>query len=231
MTMVKEVIDGLAVVAEAIENIRTISEAVREGKKYLETKHPEIKTDLQLMVDEIGKTMNVVAQASAVLTQFRFAVSADTGSSELARFNDYFIHHKGQAQFLRSHIDDLRGHCSKIREHAIHITGSASASGFSAIFHRLGLNSPQREQELGQKLDKLAYEDFEVANSAQIMLRCLDDALKDVQDALGDHGAMYPENVPKAAALLSEYAQAFEKLEKPARTAADDIRTVVMELE
>ncbi len=84
MTMVKEVIDGLAAVAEAIENIRTISEAVREGKKYLETKHPEIKTDLQLMVDEIGKTMNVVAQASAVLTQFRFAVSADTGSSELA---------------------------------------------------------------------------------------------------------------------------------------------------
>jgi hypothetical protein len=41
---------------------------------------------------------------------------------------------------------------------------------------------------------------------------------------------MYPENIPKAAKLLSEYAPVFEALEKPARAAADDIQKTVMEL-
>lgn len=231
MAIIKEVLEGLDSVAKAIENIKKISEAVKEGRNYIEATHPEIKKELQLMVNEIRKSMNVVAQSSAVLTQFRFAVSADTGSSELARFNNYFIHHKSQAQFLRDHLDDLRGHCSKIREHAIKIGGSATASGFSALFAKFGLNSPQREKDLGEKLDRLAYEDFKVANSSGIMLDCLDRALNEVQNALGANGAMYPENVPVAARLLAEYAEVFEALETPARTAADDIQKMIRELE
>ena len=58
--------------------------------------------------------------------------------------------------------------------------------------------------ELGEKLDRLAGEDFAVANSAEKMLECLERALKDVQDALGGAGTMDPERVPDAAALLAD---------------------------
>ncbi|KHE91838.1 MAG: hypothetical protein SCABRO_02418 [Candidatus Scalindua brodae] len=94
----------------------------------------------------------------------------------------------------------------------------------------LGFNSPQRELELGKMLDRLAYEDFEDANSLQIMVGCLKMALTDVQNALGDQGAMYPENVPKAAKLLAEYAARFEKLEKTTSSTEDELKKVIDDL-
>ena len=229
MTIVNEIIEGLDTVAQTIENIKKIRQAVTEGKNYIETKHPDVKNDLGLLLNEFRKTMHGVAQASAVLTNFRFAISADTGSSELRAFNDYFIQHKSQADFLEDHLEDLRGHCSKIREHAQQIAGSATVSGFSGLFRMLGLNSPQRERELAEMLDRLAYEDFKDANSLQIMVNCLKLALTDVQNTLGDKGAMYPENVPKAAALLAEYAEKFETLEKSAGNAEDEIKKAITE--
>jgi hypothetical protein len=60
----------------------------------------------------------------------------------------------------------------------------------------------------------LAYEDFAIANSAEQMLNCLESAFNDVQNALGDGGLMYPENVPAAASLLVEYSREFEKIEE-----------------
>jgi len=113
--MLKEVTDGLKVVADGIKNIKTIVEAIISGKGYLKTKHPEVHPDLRLMVQELSKSMIVVKRASAVLTNFSFAVSADVQESELVRFNNYSIQFKEEAQNLRDHIDYLRNHCSKVR--------------------------------------------------------------------------------------------------------------------
>jgi len=223
MTIVKEVIDGLEAIANAIKNVKEIGAAVKEGRDYLAKNHPEAKADMALMVAELRKSMELVADASAVLTRFQFALSSDVRGRELVRFNEYFIHHNAQAEFLRSHLDDLRGHCAKIREHAAKIEKAATVAGFARIFAMLGLMSPQREADLAEKLDKLAYEDFNVANSAKRMLDCVQSALRHVQSALGV-GGMLPENVPSAAALLGEYARAFEPLERSARAAADATR-------
>jgi hypothetical protein len=113
--------------------------------------------------------------------------------------------------------------------HATRISRSAGAKGFATIFARLGLNSPEKERELGERLDKLAYEDFAVANSAEKMLNCLEDALRDVQNALGDGGSMFPENVPKAAALLAEYGPEFEEMERSAAEAKRETSDLVNE--
>lgn len=227
MALVKEVTDGVEAIAQAIESVRTIARAVREGKDYLAATHPEAQTDLKLMLAELRKTMNLVAEASAVLTQFRFAVSADARSGELARFNDYFIHHKGQADHLERHVDDLRGHCGKIREHASKIAGSATVEGFAKLFAWLGLRSTERELDLARKLDQFAYEDFQMANSARSMLALLKRGLDDVQDALGERGRMHAENVPAAASALADYGEAFRHLEGRARDAAEDLYQAV----
>lgn len=78
-----------------------------------------------------------------------------------------------------------------------------SIGGFAEIFSLLGRSSPEREAELGEQLDKLAYEDFAVAKTADRMVECLETALKDVQNALGNGGSMYPDKVPAAGALLA----------------------------
>lgn len=229
--MIKDIIDGLKLVADGINSVRTIQEAIKNGANYLKIKHPQVRNDLRAMVSELGKSLSVIKRASAVLTNFHFAISADTSGSELARFNNYFIHSKDEAQHLREHIDDLRTHCGKIREHATKISGEADATGFAKIFHFLGLNSPKLEMELGEKLDKLAWEDFEIANSAERMLTCLEMALKDVQNALGVGGAMYPDNIPAAAALLAELGPEFEKMEEQAAEALSEVQSLAKELE
>jgi len=48
--------------------------------------------------------------------------------------------------------------------------------------------------------------------------------------ALGGAGAMYPERVPDAAALLAEYGPAFEQMEEQAWKAVKDIRYSVQAL-
>ncbi len=229
--MVKDIIAGLKLVADGIDSVNTIADAVRTGKDYVNTNHPEVRNDLRLMVDELRKSLLLIKRASAVLTNFRFAVSTDVQGLELSRFNNYFIHSKEEAHHLETHIDDLRTHCSKIREHGTKIGGEAGVTGFTRIFALLGLNSPQREQKLGQQLDQLAYEDFAVANSAEEMLDCLTSALKEVQNALGDGGTMLTENVPKAADLLLKYGPEFETTEEKAAQAVKDIRALVKQLE
>ncbi len=229
--MVKDVIDGLKLVADGIESVKTIADAVKSGKDYVTTKHPDVQNDLRLLVDELRKSLLLIKRASAVLTNFRFAVSADNQGLELARFNDYFIQSKTETQHLENHIDDLRTHCGKLREHGQRIGGEATVTGFTKVFTLLGLNSPEREKQLGEQLDKLAYGDYAVANSAAKMLYCLVTALKDVQNALGDGGAMHPENVPNAAALLAEYGPEFERTEEQAAEAVKDVRELVKELQ
>jgi len=227
--MVKDVLDGLKAVSDGIESAQKIIEAVRNGKDYLKSTHPEVQGDLADMIAELRKTLNVVKQASAVLTNFSFAITTDSRGTELARFNDYFIKSKDDAQNLRNHIEDLRTHCSKIRERALHITDSATVDGFRRIFVLLGLKSPERETDLAKKLDQLAYEDFAVANGAETMLRCLESALRDVQNSLGGT-SMHPEKIPDAAALLSEYSLPFEYMEQKAMQAAREITSVALEL-
>lgn len=222
--MLKAVVEGLKLVAAGVESVTSIAEAVKSGTAYLKARHPEVRSDLGAMVEELGKSLFVIKRASAVLTNFHFAVLHDARGSELARFNDYFIQSKTEAHFLRSHIDELRTHCSKIRDHGLKIGRDAQGSWFVQVFVLLGLRSAVREQELGEKLDRLAGEDFAVANSAEKMLECLERALKDVQDALGGAGTMDPERVPDAAALLAEYGPAFEKMEAQAWEAVKAIR-------
>lgn len=228
--MVRDVIDGLKLVADGIKSVTTIADAVKSGKAYVTTKHADVQNDLRLLVEELGKSLSLVKDASAVLTNFRFAVSADNQGLELARFNDYFIKSKTKAGDLEQHIDDLRTHCGKIRKHSRRITGEAEGTGFTKVFTLLGLNSPEREKQLGEQLDQLAHDDYAVANTASTMLASLVSALKDVQDALGDGGAMHPENVPKAAALLAEYGSEFERTEKQAAAGVKEVRELVNEL-
>lgn len=228
--MIKDVVEGLTLVKDGIESVQAIAEAVKNGKDYLKVKHPEAQHDLREMVAELGKSLFVIKSASAVLTNFRFATTYDTRGTELARFNNYFIKSKTDAQDLRDHIHDLRSHCSKIREHSVKISGAAGATFFAKIFSFLGLQSPQKEEELGEKLDKLAYEDFAVANSAELMLSCLEKALHDVQDTLGEGGSMKGENIPPAAALLAEYGAAFEAMEAQATKAWKETRDLAQQL-
>jgi hypothetical protein len=223
--MIKDILDGLKLVADGIDSVKSILEAVKTGANYLKTQHPDVQGEVRQLVVELGKSVGVVKQASAVLTNFRFAIAADSGSHELARFNDYFIKSKTEAQFLRDHIDNLRTHCSNVRDHAARIGAASNSNAFTALFATfLNLRDQAREKDLSEKLDKLAFEDFAVANAADAMVKWLEQSLSLVQNALGTGGAMYAQNIPAAAEVLTQLGPAFEKMESQSAQALTEVR-------
>jgi hypothetical protein len=233
------VINTLEDVARGVQKIDTITQAIRSRKSYVKENYPKIQSDLRDLVDELQKNVRLIKRASEVLTHFRFAIVADAEAvKEVTRFNDYFIKATQDEQHIREHIDGLRTHCGKVRDHAERIVKGEDAEqavtwlsqqDATTVFAIVGVRDPEKGYELGKKLFEMANEDDEFADSAEDMLRCLNDALNDVQNALGPPGRMYPENLPAAAALLGDYSTHFQKMEDRTAEAEMVIREFLRE--
>lgn len=228
MTIVEEVADAIGKVAKGIENVRTIVDAIKEGKQYLTVKHPEAKALVAAMLTEMQKTIEVIARASAVLTHFWFTANSE---QSLERFNERYELHKQEASTLRVNLEQLRTHCSKIEAHADGIVGALTLDNRTRIFEILGLRSREREQDLADRLSELASADMDVGNTALLILDALDGSLRAVQQALGANRVMAPANIPVAAALLAEHARAFQPLEDRTIQLAADTRALAAALD
>ena len=55
--MLKDIIDGLKLVSDGISSVKSIAKAIKTGKDYVSSKHPEIRDDLRLMlVEQLNRT-------------------------------------------------------------------------------------------------------------------------------------------------------------------------------
>ncbi len=230
MSIVKEVADGIKLVAEGIDNIRKIYDAIRDGKKYLETTHPDVKSDVSAMCIEMRKTLQAIATASSIITHFRFNVSSQAIATEPSRFNNYLMQYKTQAMNIENQLDSLRGHCSTIRKHAQDLEKKAKKAKLASMFKLFGLNSDQMEQELASALDQVYNEEMQFHSNVWTMRMVLERSLDDIGQKLGSPGAMDARYVPTAAKILGEYAEHFSKLETEANYAALQLQTLVDEL-
>ncbi len=230
MPIIQEVTDGINLVASSIQNIRTIYNALNDSKVYLEMKHPDVKDDVAAMVVEMRKTLQAIAAASSIITHFRFNISDDEIAHEPTRFNDYLIDHKMQARDVEGQLDSLRGHCGKIRDHAERLELKAQRARLPDMFALLGLNSREREEELSNALQEVYNEELAIHVSGWNLHRILNQALDEINAALGPPGVMDAANVAAAAALLGEYAEPFNKLESQANFAALQLQHLIDEL-
>ncbi|MBN2196107.1 MAG: hypothetical protein JW751_25040 [Polyangiaceae bacterium] len=225
MTIAQEVLDTIKAVAEGIGNVRKVVEAVRDGRAYLEQKHPGAKGHVLAMLEELRKDMALLREESSILTGFWFTVGSE---ASVATFNELCRKHRHKADELRGGFDALRGHCSLIRAHAIAMSASQmKPSPFLGVFELLGLASPRREAELAANLERLANEELTIVTMTGGLLTALKRSLDDVQAALGTDRNMDPANTRKAGTLLEMHSKAFEPLEIAARDAAAEIEKVV----
>jgi hypothetical protein len=227
MSIIKDVSDAIKDVADGIKHIQTIAKAVREGRDYFKVKHPDIKRDLTVMCLEMRNTMTGIAAASAVLTHFRFTISGSAVDSEPRAFNDHLISHKEIAQKASQSLHAMRGHCHVIKEHADKLLTKNP--------HRLlllfGIDSAERDREVARSLEKIYDEEMQAYRVARQLTRALELSLNEISEALGPAGSMLPKNVPTAAALLGEYADAFSRLETTSNYIAFDLQQSIDALE
>lgn len=228
--MIDDVIDGMKMVSDAVNQIQKIVNAIETGRDYLKVKHPEVEVGVSLLLRELSKNVSLIKQSSAIITNFRFAASSENEENQLTRFNEYYIKSKTEADDLLLHIGDLRSHCSQVRGYAFSITDKTKVNGFKGMFELFGLSDKKKEEELGTYLDRLAYEDFEVANSAEIMLEFVHKALADIQSSLETDGLMKEENISKTAKLLAQYSATFEEMEERSILTLSSLRKTISEL-
>ncbi len=212
MAIIQEVRDAITAVSESIDHITTISEAIKKGKDYLKTKHPQVAADLAAMCEEMRKSSHALAAASSIVTHFRFVIG-DAQATEASRFNEHLVNHKAQAEEVEQRLRSMRGHCSVIEQHAEEIRKNADPKGLTTLAAVLGLHSSERERELAQALQGIYNEEMQYHNGVYEMANAVKAALKAVQDELGPPGIIDPKKVPNAAVVLGEYAVAFSNLE------------------
>ena len=71
MAIIQEVLDAIAAVSDSIDKIQTIADAIKEGKTYLKSTHPNVAEDLAEMCEEMRKSSQAIASASSIVTHFR----------------------------------------------------------------------------------------------------------------------------------------------------------------
>jgi hypothetical protein len=199
-------------VAKTVDNVCTISEAIKNGRDYLKTKHPHVASDLVVMCEEMRKSSQALAAASSIVTHFRFVIG-DALAAEASRFNEHLVNYKAQAETVNQLLHSMRGHCSLIEKHAEAIRQNADPKGLTSLAAVLGLRSADREKELADALRGIYDEEMQVHQGVYEMANAIKAALKAVQDTLGPPGVIDPSKVPEAAVVLGEYAEAFAKLE------------------
>lgn len=231
MPVVNEVLAGVKLVADGIENIRTIYSAINDGKDYIDRLHPDVKGDLALMCTEMRKTCNAVATASAIITHFRFTVTGSARDLEPARFNDHLMRNKLDVKNVEDQLNALRGHCGVIEEHANNLDSKAKSANMRSLFRLIGIDSVPREIQLAEALHSIYDDEMEYHRNIYGMRQTLERALEAIGDELGPPGSMDPANVPKAAAALGDYAEVFGKLESDANYAAFQLQELITGLE
>jgi len=212
MAIIQEVLDAISAVANTVDNLRTLSDAIREGTDYIKTKHPKVSEDLVTMCEEMRKSSQALAAASSIITHFRFVIGDDL-SGEASRFNQHLIAHKAQAEELNQLLNSMRGHCSVIANHAEKIKKEAESRGLKSLFSVLGLYSEERELELSQALQSIYDEEMQYHQNVYSMTKAIGLSLEAIQNTLGPSGMIDPAKLPDAAKLLGEYADKFSKLE------------------
>jgi hypothetical protein len=224
MSIVKEVADGIQAVSEGIQHIRTVAKAVNDGLDYLKLRHPDIQNDLAAMCAEMRNTSIAVAAASAVLTHFRFTIAGSALDSEPARFNDHLIAHKEKAAKVSASLHALRGHCHVIARQVDQLRQKAASLNLGRLLLLFGIDAAKREQEVLRALEDIYNEEMQGYRLVHGLSQSLQRALDDVGSALGPPGTALPQNVPTAAALLGEYADAFSALETEANYLALELQ-------
>lgn len=231
MSIVKDVADGIKAVAEGIEHIRTVANAVKDGLDYMKLQHPDIKEDLAAMCREMRNTSMAVAAASAILTHFRFTISGSTLVSEPARFNEHLIAHKEKAAKVAASLYELRGHCHVIELHLDRLRQKANSLNIGKVLQLIGIKTAEKEQEVLRALKHISDEEMQGYLMVHRLSGALKQALDEVGKALGPSGVALPHNVPIAADLLGEYADAFGALETQANYLALELEESVISLQ
>lgn len=229
MSTFEDVADVLDMLTKSIDNVQKLAASVKSGVNYVKQAHPEARSNLIAMNQEMVNTLDALAVASSVVTRFGFTVEGEDVDKQPSRFNDYYQKKVVEENALVHQIETLRGHCHLIRDHANALSALASKKGLHSLFNLLGISSSEKEAELASRLQEIYDQEREIYLTVNRMSWAVKQAMENVQSELGGT-VMSPANVPKAASLLQKYRVRFNEFQSECLAASGDLKMLIHEL-
>ena len=229
MSTFEDVADALDMLTKSIDNVQKLATSVKSGVNYVKQAHPEARSDLIAMNQEMVNTLDALAVASSVVTRFGFTVEGEDVGKQPSRFNDYYQTMVVEENALVHQIETLRGHCHLIRDHANALSALASKKGLHSLFNLLGISSSEKEAELASRLQEIYNQELEIYLTVNKMSWAVKQAMENVQSELGGT-VMSPANVPKAASLLQKYRVRFNEFQSECLATSGDLKMLIHEL-
>ena len=213
MTLVRELADGLNLIAEVVQNTQSLVKAIRDGHEYLRREHPEAEREWAALIREMQLTVEGLAQVTKVMSSFTF-VAGPAAAQEPVRFNNYVIDQKGHVAALKGRLRELKGSSGKVRAVRDSLDARGRTKGWGSMFGMLGQQGRRDAQHLAGVLSNFYADDERLVEAVTSMLRLADRAVKDVQKALAPGGVASPAYIGEAAAVIQVYAAVFARPER-----------------
>jgi hypothetical protein len=210
MALVREVAEAVKLLSDVVQSTRKMVEAVNDGKKFLEAKHPRAKKEFAELLLQMQSTVEGLADVTGVISRFRFTAGR-AADMEPVRFNNYVIDEEKKVVALRGRIQELRADCKRVRVLRDALNAQGETKDWTSMWDLLGDKAAKRAIELATTLSNFYADDQAMINVIERMLRMAEQALEDVSDALAPAGTAYPANVPTATAVLNTYSAAFKQ--------------------
>jgi hypothetical protein len=86
MSTFEDVADALDILTKSIGNIQKLAASVKSGVNYIRQAHPDARSDLIAMNQEMVNTIDALAVASSVVTRFGFTVEGEDVGKQPSRF-------------------------------------------------------------------------------------------------------------------------------------------------
>jgi len=226
MGLIREVVDGVKLVIELVEGIQKIAGTIKSGADFLSRKHPDVRNAVLALCEEIDKTLQALADASALVTRFRFTVAGPAVATEPTRFNDYLVSNQVKESDLAARITQLRGRCAAIDKASSDLSASALRGGLRSLWSLFGQDGSAWEIQMADTLDKLHNEEAGIYQLTGRFAEAIVTTLRSVDQVVaGD-----PAHVPAADALLREHAAFFFDLEAKCRAGSADFAAAAAKL-
>lgn len=229
MPLVKEIAETIKLLGDVVKSTRDIVEAANSGRKYLSRYHPEAQRDISKLLSQMQRAIEGLSNVTKVITGFRFVVALNSdfnrqvAEADIARLNDYLIEQRRKATKLRGRIRELKADCDKVRELRDKLDARTNSHSWGSMFELFGAKGKKRSQELHSALSSFYADDQQMIQLLNQSLDLAENALNDVENALGPPGIADPYNVPVAAQMLGLYAELFRVPHQQLDGLADDL--------
>jgi len=226
MGLIREVVDGVKLVVELVEGIQKIAGTIKSGADYLSRKHPDVRATVLALCEEIDRTLRALADASSLVTRFRFTVAGPAVATEPTRFNDYLVSNQVKESELAARITQLRGRCATIDKAASDLSALALRGGLRSLWRLFGQDGSAWEIQMADTLSRLHNEELMLYELTRRFAEAITTTLRAVDQTIaGD-----PARVPGADALLREHAAFFSDLETKCRAGSADFAAAAAKL-